>query len=423
MRRSPAVRHVNLARGFAALAAGILVVIPTELAAQTGPAQPPPTAGFQDGFFIQTGNGDNRLVFGLVAQTDGRFSLDDTLGATNTLTLRKMRPTLTGRIARYFDFKVMPDFGSGTVVVMDAYLDTRFSTAFRIRAGKDKTPIGYELLQGDAFLLFPERALASSLVANRDVGIAMQGDVLGGKVFYAGGLFNGVPDGTSSTVDVDSGEAKDLAGRVVVQPFRSAEAPAGPLNGLGFQLGGSRGRQRGALPSFRTSATQIYYSYASGTIADGLRTRISPAAFYYYKSLGAFAEYMSSRQEVALGATRARVANRAWEVTGSFVVTGEAASDRGVRPRASFDPSAGAWGALQLLGRVTELRVDGDVFALGLAAPGASRSARSWTLAMNWYPTAYVKYYVTFERTVFDGDPDGTRPAENLVLVRVQLGF
>jgi hypothetical protein len=86
------------------------------LDAQTAPPQAPPIAGFQDGFFIQTSNGDNRLLFGLVAQTDARFSIGDTLGATNTLALRKLRPTLSGRVGRYFDFKVMPDFGNGTVV-------------------------------------------------------------------------------------------------------------------------------------------------------------------------------------------------------------------------------------------------------------------------------------------------------------------
>src|SRR5262245_46790174 len=134
----------------------------TLAAAPSLPAQqaPPPIAGFQDGFFVQTPDGDNRLVFGLVLQTDARFSIDDTLGSTNTLAIRKMRPTFTGRVARYFDFKVMPDFGNGTLLLTDAYFDTRFSPAFRLRAGKDKTPVGYELLMGDAFLFFPERALA-----------------------------------------------------------------------------------------------------------------------------------------------------------------------------------------------------------------------------------------------------------------------
>jgi phosphate-selective porin OprO/OprP len=390
----------------------------TTLAAQ----EPLPLAGFQDGFFVQTGNGDNRLVFGLVTQTDARFSLDDTLGSTNTFTIRKMRPTLTGRVARYFDFKVMPDIGNGTVVLTDAYVDTRFSPAFRIRAGKDKTPVGYELLMGDAFLFFPERALASSLVPNRDVGIAAQGDLLGGKLFYAAGVFNGVPDGTSSTTDVDTKRAKDLAGRMVLQPFRSTQSP-GPLNGLGFQVGGSAGRQSGGLPALRTSSTQTYFFYATGVTADGTRRRISPAAFYYNGPVAVFGEYMRSTQAVLSANQRSDITNRAWELTGSFVLTGEAGTDRGVRPAASFDPAAGAWGAFQLLARITQLEVDDDAFDLGFAAAGASHDARSWTVALNWYPTAYIKYYLTFERTVFDGDPSGPRPAENLLLVRLQLGF
>src|SRR5689334_16162696 len=95
-------------------------------------APPPPVVGFQDGVFIQSPNGENRLVLGLVAQTDGRFSLDDPKPTINTFTIRKIRPTLTGRVARYFDFKVMPDFGNGTTVVQDAYFDIRFSPRVRV---------------------------------------------------------------------------------------------------------------------------------------------------------------------------------------------------------------------------------------------------------------------------------------------------
>ena len=101
-----------------------------------------------------------------------------------------------GVSARYFDYKVMPDFGGGTTIIQDAYFDIRFSQNFRIRTGKDKTPIGYELLIGDTFLFFPERSLASSLVPNRDIGVQAQGDLFGNKVFYAGGIFNGIPDGS-----------------------------------------------------------------------------------------------------------------------------------------------------------------------------------------------------------------------------------
>ena len=321
----------------------VFVTVAAPAFAQTpAPAQaPPPTlqAGFQDGFFLQSADGSNRLVLGMVAQTDGRFDLDETKPITNTFTLRKIRPTLSGRVGKYFDFKVMPDFGNGTTVIQDAYFDIRFSPKFRIRSGKDKTPIGYELLESDAYLLFPERALASSLVPNRDIGVQVQGD-LSPKIFYAGGVFNGIPDGSSSSTELDTNNSKDLAGRIVVQPFKSTHAPSGAFGGLGFQVGGSAGTQSGALPSFKTSVGQTYFSYGTGVTAAGDRHRVSPAVFYYYKAFGGFGEYMWSAQDVAKAGASTNVANEAWEFTGSFLLTGEAASYGLVRPKKSFDPAA-----------------------------------------------------------------------------------
>jgi phosphate-selective porin OprO and OprP len=401
----------------------LLSAFAASMSAQTPTSEPSatsPVTGFQDGFFVQSPNGDYRLIFGLVAQTDGRFSLDDPKPIMNTFTIRKVRPTFTGRVAKYFDFKVMPDFGNGTAVVQDAYFDFRFSPAFRIRTGKDKTPVGYELLEGDAYLLFPERALASSLVPNRDIGIQVQGD-LNPKIFYAAGVFNGIPDGTSTTSEVDSKNSKDLAGRVVVQPFRQATTPAHALNGFGFQVGGSHGQQTGALPSFKTSVQQTYFSYATSAAASGLRNRFSPAVFYYYKSFGGFGEYMHSTQRVTRADTTRDVTNHAWETTASLLVTGETASYGVIRPKKPFDPSKGQWGALQLLGRFTVLTVDQAAFDAGLAAITASRQARSFTIAANWYPNQSIKVYATFERTTFTGG--AARQPENVVLYRTQLGF
>ena len=390
--------------------------------AQTPPA-PAPTAGWQDGFFVQSANGDYRLNVGMVAQADGRFSLDDPTPITNTFTVRKLRPTFTGRVGRYFDFKVMPDFGNGNAVVADMYLDIRFAPAFRVRMGKDKTPVGYELLMGDGFLFFPERAQATNLVPNRDSGVQAQGDIGSGKLLYSAGVFNGVPDGASSTTEVDTNNGKDLAARVAWQPFRSTSAP-GVMNGFGLHLGGSTGMQEGALPAFRTSVGQVYFSYDRAAAAAGRRNRLSPAVFYYYKRFGGFAEFMRSSQGVARDVVVRDLTNHAWEVTGSYVLTGEAASDRNVRPRENFDPLEGHWGALQLLGRYTELYVDQETFSSGLAAAGASRAAKSFTVAANWYPNTAVKYYFTFERTMFETPPAGTdRANENVILFRAQLGF
>jgi phosphate-selective porin OprO/OprP len=408
---------------WSAIGSGIAAfTVMTALAA--GAQTPPPpatvTAGWDEGVVLQSASGDNRLVLGLTVQADGRFALDDPLPITNTFTLRKARPGISGRVAKYFDFKLTPDFGSGNAVLLDAYFDVRFSPKLRVRSGKDKTPVGYELLQGDPYLLFPERSLASSLVPNRDVGFQVLGDV-SSRLSYAGGVFNGVADGTSSTTDVDTGSAKDLAGRIVFRPFRSAAAPEGALSGLGFQIGGSVGSQIGTLPSFRTSVGQTFFSYATGAAAAGDRSRITPAVFYYRKSFGGFVEYVRSTQAVSRAGSTRDITNHGWGITGSYVVTGEHTSDRGVRPAHSFDPSAGHWGALQIVARYSQLTVDPAAFTSGIASATASRDANAFAVGVNWYPAAVIKYYATFERTAFDGG--ALRPTENVVLFRAQLAF
>jgi phosphate-selective porin OprO/OprP len=356
----------------------------------------------------------------MTGQLDGRFSLVDPSPFTDTFTLRKIRPTFSGRIAKYFDFKIMPDLGSGQMVMQDAYLDIRFSPKFRVRMGKDKEPVGYELLIGDPFVLFPERSLATGLVPNRDNGVQAIGDLLGGRLSYSAGVFNGIPDGTSGPTEIDTNNGKDLLGRVVVQPFRT-RTPAGPLNGLGFHVGVSAGQQLGALPSYRTSATQVFYTYAANATADGSRERVSPAVFYYYKGFGGFAEYMSSAQDVTRGDTHARISNQGWDVTGSYVVTGDTTTDRGVRPRNNFDPSMHHWGALQLLARYAVLTVDQTAFDLNLAAGTASRIGHQAAIGANWYPNYWIKYYVTYERTSFEGGTE--RPTEHAVIIRAQVAF
>jgi phosphate-selective porin OprO/OprP len=399
-----------------------MLVSAGDVFAQTSAQAPAVTAGFQDGFFVQSADGAHRLVFGIVAQVDGRFSLDDPAPITDTLAVRKMRPTLSGRVARYFDFKVMPDFGNGTATLTDAFFDIRFSPKLRVRSGKDKTPVGYEMLVGDAFVLFLERSLATGLVPNRDVGVQVQGD-LSPKVYYATGLFNGVPDGASSTSDADTNSGKDFAGRIVVQPFRAAVPQPGALNGLGFQIGVSAGPQAGALPVLRTSVGQTYFAYAPGTTASGTRTRFTPSVFYYHRSFGVFGEFVRSAQETTRLGLESEVANTAWNVTASYLLTGEAASSGITRPARPFDPGAGTWGAVQVLARYAALTVDADVFARGLAAPGASAGAKQLTVGLNWYPASVIKYYLNYERTSFEPGSGPARAAEHVVVFRAQLGI
>jgi phosphate-selective porin OprO/OprP len=382
--------------------------------AQQSPDQrstPGLVARLNNGVSFESTDGDSKLQFGGLIQADGRVDVSDpTTTVVDTWLLRRVRPILQGRVDKFFEFRLMPDFAGSTLVLFDAYIDTRFSDSFRIRIGKDKTPIGVEQLMADYSLLFPERTLATNLVPNRDIGVQAQGSVAHGIVSYVGGLFNGVPDANNGDTDTNNG--KDLVGRVTIKG-----------DGLGVSVAGSTGSQAGALPSFRSTAQQTFYSYASGVAADGTRTRVSPSASFYRGPFGAFAEYVRSAQIVAKGAVRDNIANTAWEVTASIVATGEDASDRGVTPKRSFDPARGQWGAVQLAARISSLTVDQQAFALGFANAGASHSAKAFGAGVTWYATAHVKDVLTLERTIFDGSSSGSRRPENAIVFRVQLNL
>jgi phosphate-selective porin OprO/OprP len=387
------------------------------------PALPPVAAG-QDGFAIQSADGDFRLQIGLLVHADGRFAAEDAdQQVVDTFAFRRLRPYLRARFSRRFEFYFNPDFAGGTLVVQDAYVDTVFSPALRIRAGKGKTPFGLERLHSASNLLFFNRALPTALVPNRDLGIQVLGDISGGVISYLAGVMNGVPDGGSA--DVDTSDGKDLSGRLVVRPFNTLADS--PLRGFGLAISGSNGRQAGAsaLPAFRTqSLEQPYFAY-SGASADGVRTRYSPQAFYSYKAFGGFAEYVHTNTPIRKGVVREEIAHDAWQVAGSYVLTGEAATDAGagVRPRANVDFGNGHFGALQIAARYHTLRVDERALTLGFASVGSSRKADAWTLGLNWYLTGNFRYTLNFERTVFDDGPEGPRKAENAVVFRTQVSF
>ena len=346
------------------------------------------------------------------------FRSDDPQRAvTDTFVVRRFRTITQGRVARYFDFYFNVDFANSAVNIRDAYFDTRFSDAFRVRVGKAKVPFSYDRLILVANISFVERGLTTTVAPDRDTGVQVFGDIAGGTLSYAAALTNGVVDGGSS--DTDSNENKDVTGRLLLRPWLRKP---GLLSGLGVAAAINTGLQGTALPSFLTSGRQTFFSY-SGTTADGRRTRWSPQAFYYHGPLGAYAEYVHSRGGVVKGTTHADLGHEAWQVAATWVLTGEAAGERNVRPKVNFDPPSRHFGAWQVAARYHELTVSRDAVRLGFAAPGASARAQAYTLGLNWYLNPFVKWNFNFERTVFDKNVSGARRPENAILLRAHLGL
>ncbi len=370
------------------------------------------TAG-KEGFTLRGGGGAYLLRLRGYVQADGRFG--DAL--TDTFLIRRARPILEGSAGKYLDFRLMTDFGQGQATVQDAWLDVKLAPWFKVRAGKMKPPVGLERLQSGADLLFVERAHPTSLVPNRDVGIELHGDVERAHLAWSLGGFNGTVDGGSS--DIDTGDSKDLAARIFFTLFKS----------LGVGVGASGGSNHGTatatgLPTYRTTPQVAFFSYRSGVVADGDRRRVVPQATWYRGRFGGMAEYAISEQEVALGATTAELENRAWQVAGSFALTGDQPSYRGISPRKPFDPEAHAWGALELKLRYTALEVDDAAFPVFADPATAARTATTWSGGITWTMTRNLKAYLDYETTSFEGGAAaGDREDENAVLGRLQVSF
>jgi phosphate-selective porin OprO/OprP len=380
---------------------------------------------------------DTNFVFQLhgLVQVDNRTFFNDrdnhnhsTVG-NDTFLLRRARPIFSGTLYKDFDFMFVPDFGGSSVQIFDAYLNYRYAPWLQVRAGKYKVPVGLEQLQSDPVTYFNERALPTALVPNRDIGFQLWGEVAGGRLSYAAGVFNGVGDGRS-TPNSDFEDHREFAGRLFAQPFKGTKLTA--LQNLGFGVGGSWGTASASatgLPSaFLTDGQQTFFSYTNGVVANGQHWRVSPQGYYYWGPFGLLGEYVISDQEVSKGAASADLQNTAWQIAAGWVLTGEDASYTGVNPRKPFDPRANHWGALQLVARYADLDVDDKAFPV-FANPASSASgAKAWAVGLNWYLNKNIRVNTSFSRTTFEGKINPTvatvaRQPEEVVFTRVQLAF
>ncbi len=390
------------------------------------------TAG-EKGFSLSSADKAFVLKIRGVVQADGRFFRDDiALAAKDSFLIRKARPIVEATLGGIADFRVMADFASPTAPVQDAYGDFRPWNWLKLRLGKFKSPVGLERLQSDPVTKFAERALPTALTPNRDIGAQLHGDIAGGAIMYALAVLNGVADGASA--DTDLNHAKDFAGRLFLQPWKTD--PYSPLSGLGFGIAFISGNQKGSaaasgLSSYVSGGQQAFFQYLTDTkdptntvFAHKRRTRWSPQLYYYVGPFGLLAEYIVATHEVEKKGETKRLSNKAWLVEASYVLNGDANSYEGVVVQNPFNPANHTWGAVEISLRYNELRLDEDTFPT-YANPGVSaRRARAVGAAAVWNWSRNLSWSANFEQTRFQGGAAaGDRATENLVLVRGQVAF
>jgi phosphate-selective porin OprO/OprP len=392
------------------------------------------TSAGPDGFTLRSAKGD--FVFRLrgYAQLDARAYLDDDeRPANDTFTARRVRPLFEGTLYGRYDFRIMPDFGGGTATVQDFYVEARVSPRFKIRGGKFKPPVGLERLQSATDLAFIERALPTAVVPNRDLGVQLSGEVVRGKLEYAVGLFNGVVDGSSSDGDVS--DAKEVAARLFVRPFRRTDNAVTPVD-LGLGLAVSRGNEEGtvaapALPSHRTVGQQSFFSYRSDstaagtTFADGERVRWSPQGWFYSGPFGLLFEAVRSEQTVRRAAVARDVATDAWQLQAQWVLTGERAGYRTAAPRQPIGAGPGGRGAWIVSARATGLEVGEEAFPLFADPARSAQKATGLGAGVSWNVNRSIRWMLDYHVTSFEGGAaaGADRPDEKALFSRLQVSF
>lgn len=427
------------AQAVRALAAALLLVLAgggRAAAAEAGEPAPGSTEAAakltadRRGFALASADGAFALRLRGYLQVDGRGFLEG--GGADTFVLRRARPILEGTLWRFLDFRFMPDFGGGSTSIQDAWLEARLAPGARLRAGKFRPPVGLERLQSSTDLALAERALASNLVPNRDVGVQLGGEVGGGRFEYAVGLFNGVADGASG--DADASGDLEAAARLFVRPWGGGGAERRPDLGLG--VAGSLGDKAGTpaateLPRFRTAGQQTFFAYradgdAAGTaVASGRHLRLAPQGWLYAGPFGLMAEWTASKQRVALGEAARSLRHEAWQVTLSWAPTGERLSFQGTAPERPFEPGGPGRGAVVLSVRASALEIDRDAFPRFADPARSARRASALGAGVSWDLVRRNRLMLDVERTTFaGGGPGGSdREDETALFLRLQVAF
>ncbi len=392
-----------------------------EEAAAKAKGTPVVTAATDKGFSLKNAKGDTEIKFSGIGQVDHRAFISDNGAFRDGFITRRLRPTLQGNLGKLVSFRFTPEFaGNGTgdsASIVDAYFDLKFHKAATLRAGKQKGLLGLERLQSGGAISLIERGYATELLPNRDLGLALLGSVADGTVSYGLGAFNGTADGRdvvgAGGFGADDG-LKDYQGRIFFEPFKNEYSA---FKGLGFGLAASSGAFDGTgnnfIARYRTPGQNVFFTFnEAGVAASGKHTRYSPQARFYRNSLGALGEYAVSEQDLTRAGVERAVKATAYNLTTTYVVTGEDASFSGVTPSQPYSIGAEGWGAVELVARVGGLKVDDDAFAGTAAnrlanASSQAESTQSFGVGVNWYLTGNAKVSADYNLTRFEGGGGG----------------
>jgi len=342
---------------------------------------------------------DSKELSGDLSEYNGGEIRAIRFGAVGTLNLPKPWVYTVFLTSKAFD-QGFDGGSSSSLKVYDLRLDVPLPKRLTLSFGKMKEPISMERLAGGFYLPLLERAAAlDAMLPARDIGVSVSRVELGGRLSWAGGVFN-------NWLDAPGGPGKSsntLAGRVTWLPMRWDKAKEVLHLGLGLRYTDGKAPVRYATEPEMKQAP-LFVDTGPLDAANALTLDLEAA--WRKGPIWVSGEYQrSSVRDAAAGDP----VFRGFNITASWIVTGEvrsydtrSATFGLVRPK--HPVGHGGWGAWEVSTRystvdLNEGRVHGgamDIFSLG----------GSWYLTDAFHLRLDYRH-VKMERAGYRGTSDG----------------
>lgn len=369
---------------FLALAAGRLSAQPSPT--PTPAPTPTPTPS---GALVVAAGPESLLALGGLLQVqfeagdrgDSRFS-----DANDRIYLRRARLNASGRFLEKYDFRLEVEL-AGTLAstsslraqLTDAFVAWRGLPALNIWVGQFKTYYGFEFLSLDPRLFTIERSLVTDrLTVWRQLGAGVGGDLLGKRVAYSVGAFNG----NAANNSFNDNDSFLVAGRLSGSPWLGVVQ--GEVASWSVGVNGYMSEDASVSPGPEFGFALPGAVFSGNRAAWGFDTQL------HYGPLDLWAEFLKTQFRPTDGLPAPEVNARGWYVQATGYV---------LPPR------------LQLLARY-------ETFNPNPLRPDNDRS--TWTFGANYYIRGNnLKLQLDYLRTELPA-PD---PVQGKLLARVQAMF
>ena len=433
------VRQLEQSRAVTPAAAEVL---PAGSATGEPAAKTPFLSGWDKGFILRSPDDEFKLRITGQIQSDyrGYENKLDTVD-TPTFLVRRARLGIDATVLKYYEFRLLPDFGQGNPRIIDSFFNIHYWDEVQFEVGKFKQAFSFEQLIQDRFVPTIERSLIDQLGPARDVGMMLHGQKLfDDRLDYAMTVYGGVRDG-----DQDNDRNKEVSGRVAIRPFKQFDT-GGWIEGLQVGLGGTWGKDTGVIGTnpYRTPANVPWFKFADGVRPNGTRWRYSPELVYINGPFSLTAQYHQESRDLLTApdkkgnSTLTSVKGDGFFVMTTLLLTGEKRTtmSQTIDPLRPFNPKDGSWGpgAWELVSRVSRLEFGDDsnpaAFARLLNQSASSRAATEVTAGFNWYLSRFVRVQFNYEHARFSnpirlGTPGkaGLLDHQNSFVTRFQIVF